>query len=137
LTNVNSIDRATCHCVGFRYPDRWRGQERMAQVNSHENPLLERGDIYFLYRPEVEKEEVHGPQDVQRVYILLMPSRVRLYRLIIIGRKILIGATENAEEELGVEFKPDDENEHAAELLRDLRLPRDIAREPLFEGQWK
>ena len=109
----------------------------MAQVNSHENPLLERGDIYFLYRPEVEKEEVHGPQDVQRVYILLMPSRVRLYRLIIIGRKILIGATENAEEELGVEFKPDDENEHAAELLRDLRLPRDIAREPLFEGQWK
>jgi hypothetical protein len=89
LTNVNSIDRATCHCVGFRYPDRWRGQERTAQVNSHENPLLERGDIYFLYRPEVEKEEVHGPQDVQRVYILLKPWRVRLYRLIIIGRKKL------------------------------------------------
>ena len=28
----------------------------MAQVTSHENPLLERGDIYFLYRPEVDKE---------------------------------------------------------------------------------
>jgi hypothetical protein len=50
---------------------------------------------------------------------------------------ILIGATENAEGELGVEFKPDDENEQAAGLLRDLRLPRDIAREPLFEGQSK
>jgi hypothetical protein len=50
---------------------------------------------------------------------------------------ILIGATENAEEELGVEFKPDDENAHTADALRDLKLPREIAREPLFEGQWK
>jgi hypothetical protein len=49
----------------------------------------------------------------------------------------LIGAAENAEEELGIEFKPDDENEHTANVLRDLKLPREIAREPLFEGQWK
>lgn len=52
----------------FAIPTADPGQERMAQVTSHENPLLERGDIYFLYRPEVGKEEVHGPQDVQRVY---------------------------------------------------------------------
>jgi hypothetical protein len=254
----------------------------MARVKSHENPLLERGDIYFLYRPAVEKEEVHGPRDVRRLYIVLKPWRAGLYRLIIIGRKklpapeehdrfwafvwrvfkhraelgeelgeetyetrtrgirkvpparpaaegiyaivrhgdhthlayllelpkrqgpaerdlnikreasyiiavrnpeaprppeagrgmgskarfppelqerfagrrfipvdpveflnyegaelILIGAAENAEEELGIEFKPDDENEHTADVLRDLNLPREIAREPLFEGQWK
>jgi hypothetical protein len=50
---------------------------------------------------------------------------------------ILIGATTNAEEELGVAFRPDDENEHKADVLRDLKLPREIVREPLFEGQWK
>ena len=50
---------------------------------------------------------------------------------------ILIGATENGEGELGIEFKPDDENEHTADALRDLKLPREIARESLFEGQWK
>jgi hypothetical protein len=65
----------------------------MARVKSHENPLLERGDIYFLYRPAVEHEEVHGPQDVQRLYIVLnivlKPWRAGLYRLIIIGRKKL------------------------------------------------
>jgi hypothetical protein len=61
----------------------------MAEVKSHKYPLLERGDIYFLYRPDVEKEEVHGPQDVQRLYILLKPWHVGLYRLIIVGRKKL------------------------------------------------
>jgi hypothetical protein len=30
----------------------------MAQVNSHESPLLERGDILFLYRPRVGLREV-------------------------------------------------------------------------------
>ena len=47
----------------------------------------------------------------------------------------MIGATENGEGELGIEFKPDDENEHTADVLRDLKLPRKIAREPLFKGQ--
>jgi hypothetical protein len=44
---------------------------------------------------------------------------------------ILIGAAENAEKELGTEFKPDDESEHTADVLRDLKLPRDRARAPL------
>jgi len=50
---------------------------------------------------------------------------------------IPIGATENAEEELGIEFKPNDEGEHTADVLTDLKLPREIAREPRFEGRWK
>ena len=50
---------------------------------------------------------------------------------------MLIGATENPEEELGLEFKPDRESLHTADVLRDLKLPHEIVREPLFEGEWK
>ncbi len=50
---------------------------------------------------------------------------------------LLIGAAENAEEELGIEFRPDKEDEHTADVLRDLKLPREVAREPLFEGEWR
>jgi hypothetical protein len=253
---------------------------RMAEVKSRENPILEKGDIYFLYRPRVETDEVHGLRDVERFYIVLKPWRTRLYRLIIVGRKrlpdpgqhdrfwafvwrvfrdpaalseelgeqtyetktrglrhvpparpaaegiyalvrhgththlayvlelperegpaerelnirreasyivavknpetpapaglgagpeakfpkplqekfqgrrflpvdppdflnyegaqlILIGAREDPKTELGVEFKPDREDEHTADVLKDLKLPRDVVREPLFEGKWK
>jgi hypothetical protein len=254
----------------------------MAEVRSHGNPLLERGDIYFLYRPEVDKDAVHGPEDVSRVYLVLKPSGTARWRLVIVGRKrlpdpaehdrfwafvwrvftdraalgeelaestyetrtrgtrklpsarpvaegiyaivrhgdhthlaylielpkrrgpaerelnirreasyivavrnpetprpptagrgfgrpasfppelqerfagrrfipldppafldhagaelVLIGAAANPERELGLEFTPDDEDEHTADVLRDLQLPREIAREPLFEGRWK
>ena len=61
----------------------------MAQVKSDASPLLERGDIYFLYRPRVETDEVHGLQDVERFYILIKPWRGHLYRLIVVGRKRL------------------------------------------------
>jgi hypothetical protein len=253
----------------------------MAQLRAHDNPLLERGDIYFLYRPRVGMDEVHGLKDVERFYILLRPWRTHLYRLIIIGRKRLpdpkehnrfwgfvwrvfkdraalneelgardyatktrgvrhvepvrpaaegiyaivrhgdhthlafvlelprrqgpaerelnvkreasyiiavrnpetprppnaglnperdakfpktlqekfkgrrfapvdppdflnyegaelmfIGASEDPERELGLEFKPDRETEHSANVFKDLKLPREIAREPLFEGEW-
>jgi hypothetical protein len=253
----------------------------MAEIKSTENPLLERGDIYFLYRPRVGTEEAHGLKDVERFYILLKPWRAGLYRLIIIGRKrlpdpkqhnrfwgfvwrvfrdrnelnqelgpqeyetktrgvrhvppvrpaaegiyalvrhgnhthlayvlelprrqgpaerelniereasyviavrnpetprppgtgldperdaefpkklkekfggrrfapvdppdflnyegaelVFIGASEDPERELGVEFKPDRETEHSADVFKDLKLPREIAREPLFEGEW-
>ena len=50
---------------------------------------------------------------------------------------MLIGADEDPERELGIEFKPDRETEHTADVLRDLKLPREIVREPLFEGKWK
>ncbi len=254
----------------------------MADVKSHENPLLERGDIYFLYRPRIGTDEVHGAKDIERFYLLLKPWHTQLYRLIIIGRKrlpdpkehdrfwgfvwrvfrdreelnrelgaqryetktrgvrqvqpvrpaaegiyaivqhgnhthlsyvielperqgpverelniareasyiiavrnpesprppnmgldpghdaefprelqekfagrkflpvnppdflnyegaelIFIGASEDPEQELGIEFKPDREDEQTADVFRDLKLPREIAREPLFEGEWK
>jgi hypothetical protein len=254
----------------------------MVQVQGHKNPLLERGDLFFLYRPRVGADEAHGLKDVERVYLVLKPWRPRKYRLLIIGRKrfphprehdrfwafvwrvlkdrkalqaelgereyrtmtrgvrhaaaarpvgegiyaivrhdehthlayrlelpkrrgaaerelgiereasyivavknpaspdppgagldreheahfpprlqakfagrrfipldppdflddegaelVLIGAAEEAQSELGIEFKPDDENEHTADVLKELRLPREVAREPLFEGAWR
>jgi hypothetical protein len=50
---------------------------------------------------------------------------------------LLVGAAEDAEKELGIEFKPDEEDEHTADVLRDLKLPREVALEPLFEGAWR
>jgi hypothetical protein len=254
----------------------------MAQVKGSEDRLIERGDIYFLYRPRVETDEVHGLKDVERFYFLLKPWRKHIYRLILIGRKklpdpdehnrfwafvwrvfkdraalneelgeevyetktrgtrhvqpvrpaaegiyalvrhgdhthlayvlelprregpaerelnikreasyiiavknpeapnppqagldrtreanfqkrlqekfrgrrfipvdpadfldyegaelMLIGAADDPEQELGIKFKPDAEDEHTADVFKDLKLPREIAREPLFEGRWK
>jgi len=258
------------------------GLRKMAQVKSQRYPVLERGDIYFLYRPRVQHMEAHGYADVERLYIVLRPWRTRKYRLLIVGRKklpdpeehnrfwafvwkvygdrtalteelgqkeyetktqgrrivpaarpaaegiyaivrhgnhshlayvlelperegpverelnikreasyviavknpeaesppgtglekehearfpeelnrkfegrrfhpvdppeflnyegaelVLIGASENAEEELGIKFKPDAEDEHTADVFRDLKLPREVAREPLLQGNWK
>ncbi|XP_052175933.1 uncharacterized protein LOC127790450 [Diospyros lotus] len=36
--------------------------------------IQERGEIFFFYRPKVAKEEAHGPDDVQRLYIVLRPE---------------------------------------------------------------
>lgn len=53
--------------------------------------VLERGDIYFLYRPKVERElgEVGGMDDVQRFFAVLRPDNKELYRLLVIGQKQL------------------------------------------------
>lgn len=36
--------------------------------------MQEGGEIYFFYRPKVNREEAHGPHDVQRMYIVLRPE---------------------------------------------------------------
>ncbi|KAJ9164519.1 hypothetical protein P3X46_024087 [Hevea brasiliensis] len=36
--------------------------------------ILERGEIYFFCRPKVDKEEVHSPDDVQRLCVVLRPE---------------------------------------------------------------
>lgn len=254
----------------------------MAEVTTRANPVLERGDIYFLYRPVVNHEEVRSWRDISRLFIVLRPWEPCRYRLLVVGHKrlpdpeqhnrfwafvwrvfqdrdalnaalgeeeyatktrgvrkvpavrpvaegifavvrhgehthlayvlelprqagpaehalnirreasyiiavknptaptppnagldpeheahfpkhllekfgsrrwiavdppdfldyagaelVLIGATENVEQELGIAFRPDAENEQTADVLRDLKLPREIVREPLFAGRWK
>ncbi|KAL0414934.1 UNVERIFIED_CONTAM: hypothetical protein Slati_3325300 [Sesamum latifolium] len=53
------------------------GQGEESRTRPADDPSIieiqERGDIFFFYRPKVDKEEAHGAKDVQRFYLLLRP----------------------------------------------------------------
>ncbi|KAL2479195.1 hypothetical protein Fot_48209 [Forsythia ovata] len=49
------------------------GQETKSREEANVE-IQERGEIFFFYRPKVEREEAHGPQEVQRLYIVLRPE---------------------------------------------------------------
>jgi hypothetical protein len=51
--------------------------------------VLERGDIYFAYRPKIGLEVAKRFEDVRRFYMILSRHGKRCYRLIIIGEKRL------------------------------------------------
>lgn len=51
--------------------------------------VLERGNIYFLYRPRVEQATAGGLEDIQRFFVILSPHGQQRYRLVVIGRKRL------------------------------------------------
>jgi hypothetical protein len=51
--------------------------------------MLERGDIYFLYRPAVDEEEPRRLSDVQRFFMVLRPDGQHTLRLLVVGRKRL------------------------------------------------
>lgn len=76
---------------------------------------LEHGNIYFLYRPKVEQEEVRGVEDVQRLYVVLSPSGKRRYRLLVMGRKRLPEIRDGGERYWGFVDRVED----AAVRLRD------------------
>lgn len=61
----------------------------MAEAKTSRFEILEDGNVYFLYRPKVEDEDVAGVDDVQRVFMVLAPRSRKLFRLIVIGRKHL------------------------------------------------
>jgi hypothetical protein len=50
---------------------------------------LERGHIYFAYRPRVDVTVVRGPDDVQRLDMILSPRGRDSYRLLVVGEKRL------------------------------------------------
>lgn len=50
---------------------------------------LERGDIYFFYRPRVEEEDPEERADLQRLYMVLSADDKARYRLIVMGHKQL------------------------------------------------
>lgn len=51
--------------------------------------VLERGNIYFAYRPRVEHESVERADDLQRTYMILSPHGKDRYRRIILGQQQL------------------------------------------------
>lgn len=82
-----------------------------------EMEILEEGDVFFLYRPDVNEHEPEGTGDVQRFFMALRPRGGRRTRLIVIGRKRLPDA-ESHERNWGfVTLVTDD----SAEIERELR----------------
>ncbi|KAL3739657.1 hypothetical protein ACJRO7_020988 [Eucalyptus globulus] len=50
-----------------------QGQEVKTRTDP-EVEIQERGEIFFFYRPKVERDAAHGADDVQRLYIVLRPE---------------------------------------------------------------
>jgi hypothetical protein len=63
--------------------------------------VLERGNIYFAYRPKVEHTSAEGLEDIQRFFVILSPFGKERYRLIVIGRKKLPAINGNQERNWG------------------------------------
>jgi hypothetical protein len=59
--------------------------------------VLERGNIYFVYRPKVEHATAAGLEDVQRFFVILSPFDKARYRLLVIGRKRLPAIADDQE----------------------------------------
>jgi hypothetical protein len=51
--------------------------------------VLERGDVFFFYRPRVGREQARGLEDVQRFFVVLEPDGRRRWRRLVVGRKRL------------------------------------------------
>jgi hypothetical protein len=51
--------------------------------------ILERGNIYFLYRPRVGEEAPEGKEDLQRFFVVLQADAPRRFRALVVGRKRL------------------------------------------------
>lgn len=51
--------------------------------------IIESGDIYFVFRPKVEQHEPKGVRDVERFYMILSPEEKKIYRMIIVGQKVM------------------------------------------------
>ena len=50
--------------------------------------IVEKGDIFFFYRPRVEQDEADGIEDIQRFYMVLKPEGGP-FRVAVLGRKRL------------------------------------------------
>ncbi|KMQ49947.1 hypothetical protein CHISP_3161 [Chitinispirillum alkaliphilum] len=51
--------------------------------------ILEKGNIYFFYRPKVGVEHPEGESQIQRFYLVLSPEGSSRFRLAIMGKKEL------------------------------------------------
>src|SRR6266700_1624404 len=61
----------------------------VAEPKGSPTRVLERGDIFFLYRPLVDEDAPSSLADVQRFFIVLRPQRSDRLRLLVVGRKRL------------------------------------------------
>lgn len=59
-------------------------------AETEQTTVIERGDVFFFYRPKVDKGEARSVDDVQHVHLVLRPDgRKDKVRLLVLGRKWL------------------------------------------------
>jgi hypothetical protein len=90
----------------------------MPDDDTIEAEVLERGDIFFLYRPRVEEEHPSSLADVQRFFIVLGPEGGKKLRLLAVGRKRLPDVGEHERFWGFVDTVTDSAERLAAELRR-------------------
>ena len=59
------------------------------QARGEDVEILERGNIYFFYRPAVGQEAPKGLVDVQRFHFVLSPEGKEVFRVVTVGKKRL------------------------------------------------
>lgn len=85
-------------------PDKKRSKVEMHQ-KGYKSGVIERGHIYFFYRPRVEHEEAHSLEDIRNFHMLLIPRPPEF-----------ASAAEKAEESTGIKGKPEPELAEEAEM---------------------
>jgi hypothetical protein len=73
----------------------------MALQQAGKSEVLETGDIYFFYRPKVEQDQPKGVKDLERFYLVLSPKGKKVYRMIIVGQKVMPNVHETGERSWG------------------------------------
>lgn len=79
--------------------------------------VMERGELFFLYRPTEDRYEPGGLLDIRRFYMVLHPQGQEKFRLVAVGKKKLPGIDEVAPRHWGFVdgvFHAADELRHAA-----------------------
>lgn len=78
-------------------------------ANKNQMHFLEKGNIYFLYRPKVEGEQEpeakpENMEDIQRFYMVLQPQHGKSFRLLLLGKKRLPDIKGHEKEWARIEF---------------------------------
>src|SRR5690606_21101493 len=73
----------------FSDPDPGRSAMIRKDNDNEQVKTLEKGNIYFIFRPEVEEHRPRSLDDVQRLYMVLSPEGGRSHRMALIGQKQL------------------------------------------------
>ncbi len=65
------------------------GRRRGGRQAEASEEIVEKGDIYFAYRPRVGEHSAEGLADVQRFYMVMKPEKQPRLRVAVLGRKRL------------------------------------------------
>ena len=63
-----------------------KGEQRLTKEIG---TVIEHGDIFFLYRPKIDTEEVKDIESVQRFYMVISPDNSDIQRIFFMGQKQL------------------------------------------------